>query len=103
MTHTTAYGNTYSDEDWKEIKAGYAEEAARDKLVTDVIGKMKNYLRRQLKEEGLNQDQVNQVVSLFANDRFVNSNIKFTSAKRQAKINDLWTRWNTAMNKLEVY
>ncbi len=102
MTHTTAYGNTYSDEDWKEIKAGYAEEAARDKLVTDVIDKMENYLRRQLKEEGLNQSQINQVVSLFANDRFENANIKFTSVSRQTKVNNLWARWNIAMNKLEI-
>lgn len=102
MAHTTAYGNTYSDEVWKEIKAGYAEEAARDKLVTEVIDKMENYLRRQLKEEGLNQSQANQVVGLFVNDRFTDADIKFTSTSRQEKINNLWERWNTAMNKLEI-
>ncbi len=102
MSHTTAYGNTYSDEDWKEIKARYAEEAARDKLVTDVIDKMENYLRRQLKEEGLNQGQINQVVSLFVNDRFGDTDIKFTSTSRQEKINNLRSRWKVAMNKLEI-
>ncbi len=102
MSHTTAYRNTYSDEVWEDIKAGYAEEAARDKLVTNVIDKMENYLRRQLKEEGLNKGQINQVVSLFVNDRFNDTNIKFTSTSRQEKINDLWSRWNVAMSKLEI-
>lgn len=102
MAHTTAYGNTYSDEDWEDIKAGYAEEATRDKLVTDVIDKMENYLRRQLKEEGLNQNQTNQVVRLFVNDQFTDTNIRFTSASRQEKINNLWERWNVAMSNLEI-
>lgn len=29
MTHTTACGNTYSNEDWKEIQAGYAVDIAK--------------------------------------------------------------------------
>lgn len=102
MSHTTAYGNTYSNEVWEEIQARYAEEAARDKLVTDVIDKMENYLRRQLKEMGLNQNQIRQVARLFKYGEFEEANIEFSSAGRQEKINDLWSRWNVAMNKLEI-
>ena len=101
--HITKYGNYYTSEEWTETQAEFARQAAEEKKITDKIEGMEKYLRRQLKEEGLNQSQVNQVVSLFVNDRFADANIKFTSVSRQTKISDLWSRWNTAMNKLEVY
>ena len=102
MSHTTQYGNTYTDEDWKEMKEEYARVDAEEKVITDKIDKMVNYLVRQLSELELNQNQVRQVVRLFKNDEFAEANIQFSSPERQQKITGLWNRWNTAMNKLEI-
>jgi hypothetical protein len=98
MAHTTKYGNRYSTKEWADIQTNFAQE---EKETEDFFAKlegMEKYLRRQLSEMGLSQNQINTLTSLFRDGSFWNANIKFSSEDREIKVNDLWNRWNTALN-----
>lgn len=100
MAHTTRYGNTYTDEEWKEVQENFKQEQVKDEAILIKIDGMEKYLRRQLKEEKLNQKQINIVAGLFVNHSWEEANIQCTSQERQAKLEDLWKRWNIATDNL---
>lgn len=100
MTHTTKYGNTYTDKEWAEMQAYFKQEKENDQAIGAKIAGLENYLKRVLREEGLDARQIQVVVSLFKRFDWEEANIKFTSQSRQAKLNDLWLRWNAAMDKV---
>ena len=100
MPHTTKYGNTYTDQEWREMQEYFAQERANDKAISSKINGMGKYLRRQLAEEGLNSQQIDTVVRLFRYGEYGDANIQFTSKSRQEKLDDLWDRWNVAMGKV---
>jgi hypothetical protein len=98
--HTTKYGNTYTDEVWKEMQAGYKAEEERDNQIQAKIDGMIKYLKRQCKEFGLSESQASTIAYLFETGNFIEANIKFSSKKNEDFVNDLWQRWNAAMNKI---
>lgn len=58
MAHTTRYGNTYSDEEWKEVQESYqqeSEEADRFfELKGELIAKAATLLNRQFSDVPVN-------------------------------------------------
>jgi hypothetical protein len=58
MAHTTRYGNTYSDEEWKEVQEMYqqeGEEADRFfELKGELIAKAAGFLNRQFSDVPVN-------------------------------------------------
>lgn len=100
MSHTTKYGNTYTDEEWAETQKYFKQEKANDDIISAKMNGLEKYLRRQLKEEGLDQKQSDIVVRLFRYGNYVEANIQFTSQKRQTKLDNLWQRWDVAITKV---
>jgi hypothetical protein len=78
----------------------FKKEKDNDDAIGAKIQGMEKYLRRMLAKEGLNDKQVQVVVSLFKNDGYETANIQWTKASRKVAIDNLWQRWNDAMAKL---
>lgn len=100
MSHTTKYGNTYTDEEWQEMQEYFAQEKANDDIISAKMTGLEKYLRRQLIQEGLTKQQINTVVRLFRYGNYKEANIQFTSQSRQDKLDNLWERWGVAMGKV---
>lgn len=100
MAHTTRYGNTYTDKEWAEMQDYFKAEKAKDDTINTKLSGLEKFLRRQLKEEGLNKKQEDVVVRLFRHGNYKEANIQFSSPERQDKLNNLWKRWNVAMDTL---
>jgi hypothetical protein len=100
MTHTTKYGNTYTDQEWAEMKAYFKQQKANDDAIGAKIRGLEKFLRRMLVKEGLNGDQVQVVVNLFKNESYEEANIQWTSQGRKTIIDDLYSRWDKAMARL---
>ncbi|MCK5611481.1 hypothetical protein KAR91_56950 [Candidatus Pacearchaeota archaeon] len=102
MSHTTKYGNTYTDKEWTEMQDYYAQEKDNDDVISKKMLGLEKYLRRQLRENvGITtKQQANTVVRLFRYGEWEEANIQFSSQERQDKLNNLWQRWSTAMDKV---
>lgn len=100
MSHTTKWGNTYTDQEWQEMQEYFAQEKINDDIISAKMTGLEKYLRRQLKREGLDQKQSDTVVRLFRYGNYKEANIQFTGQKRQDKLDDLWQRWGVAMDKV---
>jgi hypothetical protein len=100
MAHTTKYGNRYTDKEWAEMQAYFKAEKEKDDMISAKMNGLEKYLRRQLKEEGLSKRQEDTVTRLFRYGDYEEANIQFSSERRKAKLDGLWSRWNIAMSKL---
>lgn len=92
MTHTTKYGNTYTDQEWAEMQAYFREEKANDEAISAKMLGLEKFLRRQLREEGLDQKQEDTVARLFRYGNYEEANTQFTSKGRQATLQPLKPR-----------
>lgn len=100
MSHTTRHGNKYSDQEWADMQAYFKAEEVREEKVSAKKAGLTKHLRSQLKGEGLNQKQADYVVRLFRYGNWIEANVQFSSEGRKIKLNDLWRRWDVAMDKL---
>ena len=104
MAHITRYGNRYSDQEWKEVQEIFAEERKETEDWFATLDKMGNYLARQLRENGLSEKAVTNLVYSFKNFTFEeqlhDGKFQFSSQERENFIMDLWERWNKKMDEV---
>lgn len=100
MSHTTRYGNTYTDEEWTEMQEYFKEQKSEENKETAKLDGITKYLKRQLKNEGLDRKQIKVVANLFRHFTYDEANIQWTSQDRKDKIDNLWQRWNIATENL---
>jgi len=100
MSHTTKYGNKYTAAEWLEMSTEFKAEEDRASDIDRKVEKMLNYLKRQCKEYGFDDNQANTITRLFKDGSFVEANIKFSSEENETFINKMYSRFDTAMRKL---
>lgn len=100
MSHTTKYGNKYSNQEWSQMQAGFkAQDEADDAIEAKVDGMIK-YLVRQCVEFGLSDDVAQTIARLFRSGEWAEANIQFSSEKNQVFVDGMWTRFDKAMSKV---
>lgn len=100
MAHTTKYGNKYSNQEWQEMQAGFkAQDEADDAIEAKVDGMIK-YLVRQCVEFSFSDEQAQTIARLFRTAKFLEANVQFSSPERQTFVENMWTRFDNAMSKL---
>lgn len=100
MPHTTRHGNTYTDQEWQEMKSQFkAEEKARSEIEARIDGMIK-YLVRKCVEFGFNSEQAQKIAHLFRTAEYLEADIQFSSKKNQVFVENMWTRFDKAMSEL---
>jgi hypothetical protein len=100
MTHTTKHGNTYTDQEWSDMQAGFkAQDEADDAIETKIDG-MIRHLVSQCVKFGFSEGQAQTVAQLFRTAEYLEANIQFSSKKNWAFVEDMWVRFDKAMSKL---
>ncbi len=100
MAHTTKFGNTYSNQEWSEMKAGFKAQESKDNEIEAKIDKMINYLVRQCVEFGFGESQAQMIAGLFRSGKFLDANIQFSSEANQIFVQDMYARFDKAMRRI---
>ncbi len=100
MAHTTRYGNTYSNQEWLEMQAGFKAQENKDNETEATIDGMVNYLVRQCVEFGFSESQAQTIANLFRTGKFLDANIQFSSEANQIFVEDMYARFDKAMSRI---
>ena len=100
MAHTTRYGNTYSNQEWSKMQAGFKVQENKDNEIETKIDGMINYLVRQCVEFGFSEGQANTIANLFRTGQFLDANIQFSSEENQVFVQDMYARFDKAMRRI---
>jgi hypothetical protein len=100
MAHITKYGNTYTDQEWAEMQAGFKAQEEADNAIEAKIDGMIKYLIRQCIKFGFSEEQAQTIARLFRTAEYLEAEIQFSSPERQAFVEDMWARFDKAMSKL---
>lgn len=100
MVHTTKYGNQYSSQEWTEMQVGFKAQQEADEAIEAKIDGMVRYLIGQCVKFGFSEDQAQTIAQLFRSAKYLEVEIQFSSKKNRVFVEDMWTRFDKAMNKL---
>jgi len=100
MTHTTKYGNQYTDQEWQGMQASFKVQEKVDNAIETKINGMIKFLVRQCVEFGFGDEQAQLIARLFRSGDWLEANIQFSSKENQIFVEDMWVRFDKVMSKL---